>query len=379
MDRRTLLVGAASALAIGSLSSCTSTDRPKTALAPTAPAPTAPPAGASPAAPSKAAPSLRAAAAARGRYFGTAVQAATLGDRATRTALTRDSASITPEWAMKWDALAPSAGSYTFGEMDRIADFAGQNGLALRGHTLLWHKSVPQWAAGLIARTREWEHVHRHIEKVMTRYGNRVREWDVVNEPIEPSDGGSGLRNNQFMRAFGADYIEWAFWSAHRFAPNARKLVNEYGLEYGSAYEGQRRLALLRLLERLKSRNVPVDTVGLQAHLDLRKGALDRNGIYGLIRDIGGMGLKVVITELDVAEASTSLPVEQRDRLVADETRRYLDIVLEFGAVIGVNTWGLNDGHSWLRSQRSRHNRGLPYDTNWQAKPMHEAIRRAMA
>lgn len=375
MDRRTLLAGVSSVLAMGSLSSCTSTDRPKSALEPTAPpSPDPQPNGTS-----KVAPSLKAAAAARGRYFGTAVQAATLADRAIRATLARDSASITPEWAMKWDALAPAAGAYSFGEMDRIADFAGQNGLALRGHTLLWHKSVPRWAASLIAQTREWDHVDRHIERVMTRYGNRVREWDVVNEPIEPSDGGSGLRNNQFMRAFGPDYIEWAFWSAHRFAPNALKLVNEYGLEYGSAYEGQRRLTLLRLLDRLKSRNVPVDAVGLQAHLDLRKGALDRNGIYGLIRDISGMGLKVVVTELDVAEASTTLPLEQRDQMVADETRNYLDIVLEFGAVIGVNTWGLSDSHSWLRSQRGRHNRGLPYDANWRAKPMHEAIRQAMA
>lgn len=375
MRRRTLLTGGTSALAMGALSSCATTQRQPASTTPIAAASSGPARDPG----TGAVPSLRAAAAKGGRYFGTAVQAGMLSDRATRAAIARDSASVTPEWAMKWDALAPSQGNYTFGEMDRIADFAGQNGLALRGHTLLWHKSVPQWAANLIARTGEWAHVDAHIEKVVTRYGNRVREWDVVNEPIEPSHGGSGLRNNQFLRAFGPDYIEWAFWSAHKFAPNAQKLINEYGLEYGSSYEGQRRLTLLRLLERLKSRNVPIDAVGLQAHLDLRKGALDRNGIYGLVRDISGMGLKVVITELDVSEASTALPLEQRDRLVADETRRYLDIVLEFRAVIGVNTWGLNDDHSWLRGQRGRANRGLPYDANWQAKPMHEAIRRALA
>lgn len=370
MNRRSLIVAAAAALAVGELSSCTDVGRSRTAaLQPQ----TAPATG------SSTPPSLRAAASKRGRYFGTAVQSSFLSDSAMRAALIRDCASITPEWAMKWDALAPTDNSYAFTEMDRVADFAGRSGLALRGHTLLWHRSVPGWAASLVARTREWQHVHTHIEKVMTRYGSRIHEWDVVNEPIEPNDGGSGLRNNLFLRAFGPDYIEWALWSANGFAPNARKLVNEYGLEYNLPYEGQRRLALLRLLERLKARNVPIDAVGLQAHLDLRKGALYRDGIYGLVRDISQMGLKVVITELDVAEANTALPVEQRDQLVADEARRYLDIVLQFDSVVGVNTWGLNDGHSWLRSQRGRNNRGLPYDTDWQPKPMYEAIRAAMA
>ncbi len=374
MNRRAMIVGATAALAVGELSSCTTVDRTQTAsITP----PERPPA---PGAPSGSRSSLRAAASGGGRYFGTAVQAAALsGDGALRSTLTFDCGSITPEWAMKWDAVAPTPDGYNFGEMDRLADFAGRNGLALRGHTLLWHKSVPSWAASLISRTRQWQHVEAHLEKVMTRYGSRVREWDVVNEPIEPNDGGSGLRNSLFMRAFGPDYIEWAFWSAHKFAPNARKVINEYGLEYNLPYEGQRRLALLRLVARLKSRDVPVDTVGLQAHLDLRKGALYRDGIHGLIRDITAMGLKVVITELDVAEADTSLPVERRDSLVADETRRYLDIVLDFSSVIGVNTWGLSDSYSWLRSQRSRSNRGLPYDTDWQPKPMHEAIRTALA
>ena len=367
MNRRAVIVGAVAAIAVGELSSCTSRTHNVATVSPPQPAPGA--VGGPP-------PSLRAVASARGCYFGTAVQASMLGSSALRATLTRDCSSITPEWAMKWDALAP-AGGYAFGEMDRVADFAGRHGLAVRGHTLLWHKSVPGWAASLIARTQNWQHVDAHIGKVMSRYGSRVREWDVVNEPIEPHDG--GLRNNQFMRAFGADYIEWAFWSANNYAPNARKLINEYGLEYNLPYEGQRRLALLRLLERLKSRNVPIDAVGLQAHLDLRKGPLYQDGVYGLIRDISDMGLKVVVTELDVAEANTALPLAQRDQLVADETRRYLDVVLDFSSVIGINTWGLSDGYSWLRSQRSHTNRGLPYDADWQAKPMHEAIRTALA
>tara|TARA_R110002124_G_scaffold63350_31_gene173339 strand:+ start:13716 stop:14828 length:1113 start_codon:yes stop_codon:yes gene_type:complete len=370
LNRRDLIIGASAAIAAGELAACSAVDETHTAGISPQPMPKSSIQRTS---------GLSSAASRSGRYFGTAVQAAGLNDSGLRAALNRDCSSITPEWAMKWDALAPSAGSYRFDEMDRVADFAGRHGLALRGHTLLWHKSVPTWAAGLIARTREWQHVETHFQRVMTRYASRVREWDVINEPIEPNDNRSGLRNNQFLKAFGPDYIEWAFWSAHKFAPQARKMVNEYGLEYRSDYEGQRRLTLLRLLERLKKKGVPIDGVGLQAHLDLRKGALDHNGIYGMVRDITAMGLKVVVTELDVVEADTGLPLQQRDSLVADETRRYLDIVLQFPNVIGINTWGMNDGHSWLRAQRGRENRGLPYDSNWRAKAMRNSIHAALA
>jgi endo-1,4-beta-xylanase len=368
-----MIVGTAAALTASQMSSCTTVDRTQTGA--TGSGRTEPSPGT---AVRTTAPALRAAASSRGRYFGAAVQASKVLDSHYRSIVARDCASITPEWEMKWDALAPS-GSYAFGEMDRLADFAGRNGLALRGHTLLWHRSVPAWAARQIASTRDWSHVHEHIRKVMTRYGSRINEWDVINEPIEPNDGAGGLRNNQFLRAYGPDYIEWALYSAHEFAPRSLKMINEYGLEYNTDYEGQRRIVFLRLLERLRSRGVPMEAVGLQAHLDLRKGSIYRDGVYGLIREIAGMGLKVVITELDVAEASQSQSIEKRDMLVADETRRYLDVVLEFDNVIGVNTWGLNDTHSWLRTQRNAANRGLPYDGNWQPKPMHEAIVTAMA
>jgi len=376
VKRRNLIVGAAAALTVGQLVGCARVDRTETGSVTTSPdqAPARQPRPATPP-PVRA---LRSAASSRGLYFGAAIQAGTLGDSRLRSIVVRDCSTITPEWAMKWDALAPGR-TYNFSEMDQLASFAARNGLAMRGHTLLWHKSLPSWAASALASSRDWAIIDDHFSKVIGRYGNQVREWDVINEPIEPNHGGRGLRNNQFYKAFGEDYIERALESARARAPRARMVINEYGLEYNSGYEGQRRLSLLRLLERLRSRGAPVDTVGLQAHLDLRKGTVYADGIYGLMRDIRNMGLKVAITELDVAEANTGLSVERRDSLVADETRRYLDIVLQFNNVLGVSTWGLNDSHSWLRTQRSSANRGLPYDREWQAKPMHNAILTAFA
>jgi endo-1,4-beta-xylanase len=375
VKRRNLIAGATAALVLGQLAGCARVDRTQTG---SVTAPDRPPAGPAQPATSPSVRGLRSAASNRGLYFGAAIQSAALGDSRFRSNVVRDCSIITPEWAMKWDSLAPGR-TYNFGEMDQLASFAARNGLAMRGHTLLWHKSLPRWAAAALASSRDWALIEDHFSKVIGRYGNQVREWDVVNEPIEPEHGGNGLRQNQFYKAFGESYIQRALETARARAPRARMVINEYGLEYNSSYEGQRRLTLLRLLERLRSRGVPVDTVGLQAHLDLRKGKVYADGIYGLMRDIGNMGLKVAITELDVAEANTGLSIERRDSLVADETRRYLDIVLQFNNVLGVSTWGLSDSHSWLRTQRSAANRGLPYDRDWRAKPMHGAILTAFA
>lgn len=321
--------------------------------------------------------SLASAAQTNGRLFGSAVHSKMLraSDPGRQVTLLQCT-SVTPEWSLKWDRLMPQPGSYDFGDADKIADFARSHGKRMRGHTLLWHLGMPNWANALLAETREWQHVRNFFGAVMPRYGDIVDEWDVINEPIDVGFREDGLRHNQFMQAFGPDYIDWAFWSAHEVQPHARLFLNDYGLEYALSDEGSRRVLLLRLIERLLSRGVPLHGVGLQAHLDLRKGKIYADGVYGLLRDVSDFGLQVSITELDVREDDGFKSIEERDTRVADEVRRYLDIVLDFTAVKSVTTWGLSDRDSWLTySEGGRmDNRGLPYDRKWRRKQMRTAI-----
>ncbi|RIK87373.1 MAG: 1,4-beta-xylanase [Hyphomicrobiales bacterium] len=325
--------------------------------------------------------SLAQAAAASGRGFGAAVNAGTLRTRSHGyRAVLGQCSSVTPEWSLKWDRLCPRPGRYDFHEADRIADFARGQGKRMRGHTLLWHLGMPRWADALLADTREWGHVRSYFHTVMPRYADVVDEWDVVNEPVGTGIHADGLRGNQFLQAFGPDYIDWAFWTAREAAPRARLFINEYGLEYALPEEGRRRLALLRLTEGLLRRGVPVHGVGLQAHLDLRKGKIYADGVYGLLRDLSNFGLRISITELDVREGDRKMPLKARDAAVADEVRRYLDIALDFAAVRSISTWGLSDGDSWLayKADGRADNRGLPYDREWRRKPMRTAIETAL-
>jgi endo-1,4-beta-xylanase len=226
----------------------------------------------------------------------------------------------------------------------------------------------------------------------MPRFGDVISDWDVVNEPIEPSDGREdGLRANPFLQAFGAGYVGRALTEARIFAPRGRLMINEYGLEY--EIDAGRRRALLALLSRLKAEGVPLDGLGLQSHLDLRKGSISQPAISAFLRAVADLGLFVAITELDVKESDYVASARDRDRAVADEVRRYLDSVLSSAPVIGVSTWGITDQHSWLvvseadyarfagawrRGDGPGLNRGLPYDAGMARKPMYETIAEAL-
>ena len=119
----------------------------------------------------------------------------------------------------------------------------------------------------------------------------------------------------------------------------------------------------------------------MQAHLDLSKGPIDTVGLQEMTKALIDLGLDITVTELDVKESEAAAPTAARDQRVADETRRYLDVMLAFPQVRGVVTWGLTDKFSWLTEQvdariRTAHgvNRGLPYDDAYSPKPMYWAL-----
>lgn len=337
---------------------------------------------------------LAAAAARTGRIFGAAVRSGQLADPAIRQAILRDCAAVTPEIELKWNAVEPMRGRLSLAGVDDIVKFAAENGRTVRGHTLMWHRSTPAWAEQLLRSQRDWRLISRFFGSVMPRYGDVIRQWDVVNEPIDTGHRMDGLRQNVFLEAFGPDYIARALHEARRFAPAARLMINDYSLEYDSQVERDRRYLLLRLIERLRKSGAPLDGLGLQGHLDLRKGTIAAASIAAFLKEVAGMGLEIVVTELDVKESDYAAPVDVRDRMVADEVRRYLDVVLAEKGVSGVLTWGLGDRQSWLEISTDDYNRfptawakgggpglnrGLPYDAAMRPKPMYRAIEAAFA
>ena len=96
-----------------------------------------------------------------------------------------------------------------------------------------------------------------------------------------------------------------------------------------------------------------------------------------------GLGLAILLTELDVREAAAVPPdLAARDASVAARVDAVVGTALAEGCRT-VLTWGLSDKDSWLATdkdvarQDGNIHRGLPLDAEGRRKPMWLALARA--
>lgn len=305
----------------------------------------------------------------------------------------RDCQLLVPEFHGQWSAIEWIRGRPYYDNCDAIVDYSRLTGKAVRGHSLLWEQMTPDWARHALKETRDWSIIRSHFADLLVRYRGRIREWVVVNEMLDTESGDGFLRRNCFQRAFGNDYVARALELAHELDPSAKLMINDYSLTQSNPVDSARRTAMLRLVEQLKMRDIPLDIVGIQGHLELAKGPLASKEFAAFLAELAGMNVKIAITELDVLEAARDLPVKVRDRQVADEVERFLEVACNQPAVTSIVTWGLRDSDSWLQDREhetriaqsitpvdcERLNRGLPYDGHMRAKPMLRVIQRMVA
>ena len=325
--------------------------------------------------------SLKAHAALHGFLFGCAVNTRLLATDEAYAKLIRDQADIVvAENAMKWGPLRPTIDTYNFEQADALVAFAEKNHMKLRGHNLCWHRQLPTWfkAEATIANARGL--LKAHIQQVAGRYAGRMHSWDVVNEAILTTDGrADGLRDSPWLQLVGADYIEVAFQTARATDPQALLTYNDYGIEGEDDASESKRLAVLVLLRRLKARHVPIDAVGIQAHLTA--GHTYGAGLTRFIAAVRGLDLQVFLTEMDVNDKEWPSSEEIRDVAVADCYGSFLDIALSDAAVKAVLTWGITDRSTWLNSEGARKDglqeRCLPFNKNDAPKKAFFAVRKS--
>jgi endo-1,4-beta-xylanase len=293
---------------------------------------------------------------------------------------------LVPEWEFKWTAgnvtLRPDAENFDFTAADWIANFAATHNLLLRGHTLVWHESLPNWFKETVYRRNAGLLLKNHIQTVVTRYAGQIHSWDVVNEAIEPKDGrDDGLRITPWLDALGENYIDLAFRLTAAADPQALLVYNEYGLDYDNQEQEAKRTAVLKLLERLKSQGTPIHALGIQAHLSPGDNIFNPEKFRKFLSDVASLGLKILITEMDVVDKTLPVDINSRDRIVAGAYEDYLSVALDEKAVIAILTWGLSDRYTWITEFQPRPDlapvRPLPLDTQMQRKLAWNAIARA--
>jgi endo-1,4-beta-xylanase len=300
---------------------------------------------------------------------------------------------ISPENALKWESIHPQPNEYNFSLADKYVEFGEQNHMFIVGHNLVWHSQVPRWVFegknGKPANRKVLlKRMHDHIQTVVGRYKGRIGGWDVVNEALN-EDG--SLRQSQWRKIIGDDYIEKAFRYAHQADPQAQLYYNDYSLEN----EAKRRGAL-ELVRKLKAKGVPITGVGLQGHVSLDWPSAEQ--IDRTITEFGKLGVKVMITELDVdvlpsaahtADVSYNIAADPKlnpfanglpDSVQQTLAKRYAELFATYakhcGLVTRVTFWGVTDKDSWKNNfpVRGRTNYPLLFGRDDQPKPAFDAV-----
>lgn len=328
---------------------------------------------------------LKSHAAKAGMLFGFALDVRRVrSDAAYRTLVEQQCSIVVAENAMKWHGLRPAVDRYFFDDADLLVQFASERRIRMRGHNLCWHEALPDWFASQVTRENARQVLRDHIRTVAGRYAGRMHSWDVVNEAINVKDGRpDGLRNSPWLQLVGTDYIETAFRVARDADPTALLTYNDYGMESETSDAAQKRAAILLLLRRLKQRNVPIDAMGIQSHIQGGPQTSYGAGLQQFIRSCSDMGLEVFITEMDVNDRDLPPQIDTRDAAVAERYRSYLNLVLPSKSVTALLTWGASDAGTWLNSgDRARKDgtqqRPLLFDDHLRPKQAFAAVRAAL-
>ena len=311
--------------------------------------------------------------------YGSAVRAGVLtSDAAYRAAIIANCQLIVPEGEMKWPDIHPARDQYRFEKADALVDFARQNEIGIRGHTLAWYGGMPEWTNSITSRAEAEHELVDHIETVVSRYRGEIPSWDVVNEPLVdwPQDE-SSLRPSIWTKQLGPDYIPIALRAAAMADPDAQLVLNEYDVEYEGARFAARRKALVALLRSLRDRGVPLHAVGLQAHLFASR-SIDRDALQGFLGEIAALKLDVLVTELDVIDYELPGEISRRDAMVAAMADQFLGAVCDVIRPKAILTWGLTDRYTWVPTYFTRKdglpNRPLPLDADFKRKPLFDVV-----
>lgn len=330
--------------------------------------------------------SLRAAGAARNIIVGAAADPRHLGEAEYANTLADQFRQLEPENQMKFEVIHPRAGddrsAYDFAPADRLVEFANQHGMLVRGHCFVWYQQVPKWvtagAANHIYDTTALNAILRnHIATVAAHYSGTVWAWDVVNEAF--NENGS-LRSTIWYDTPGIGfagqhtaYIEQAFRWARAADPGARLFYNDYDAETSNAKSD----AIYAMAKDFRSRGVPLDGVGFQAHLNLKfNDANTLSSFAANLKRFSDLGMEIHITELDVALDSNNA---KNLAAQADLYGKLTSICLQTPTCRVLQTWGFTDKYSWIPGySKGKQGWALPYDTSYHAKPAYDGVLRSL-
>ena len=286
--------------------------------------------------------------------------------------------SMTAENDMKPEPTEPQEGQFNFENADRIANFARQNGIKLRGHCLMWHSQIGRWMYDDVTDKEVfYKRMKNHIQTIVSRYKDVIYCWDVVNEAISDDPNAQDpYRQSPMYKLCGDEFIAKAFQYAREADPNALLFYNDY-----STVDPHKRDRIYNMVKKMKDAGVPIDGIGMQGHYNIyfpTEELLDE-----AITKFKQVVKHIHVTELDIRvneEMGGQLQFSREGVTVTDSVKQHLAdqyarvfrVFRKHKDVIDcVTFWNLGDRDSWL----GQNNYPLPFDTEYKPKLAYEYIR----
>lgn len=312
---------------------------------------------------------------------GTTSSASAFFDNNTRQLITKEYNSYTAENEMKPDAIlgryaqtisvsqAKSMGYYipdgysestvpklNFSTVDSLLKTCYENGLSMRGHTLVWHSQTPDWFfrygynanSSYVDQNTMNKRVEFFIKTYMghvcsSQYSSVVYAWDVINEFLHASNSG-------WQKIYGnpspyADFIKQAFRYAYDTLSYFKQTdkVKLFYNDYNTYMEVD---DVIKLINNINSSGKICAGVGMQSHLttSFPSVAYYKNALSKFRQ----AGFEIQVTELDVGCSSEYTQAQY----YYDLMKAILEEKKAGANITALVFWGLCDNTSWRKNEK---------------------------
>ncbi len=301
---------------------------------------------------------------------------------------------ITKEEAEKLGYIIPdnyketSVPKLNFDRIDKILQIAYDNGLGLRGHTLLWHSQTPAWFFGIDYDADEdavdedtmdaridfyvstvMDHVMQKEKEIAGETGKIVYAWDVVNEYLHRGRAWSLNWTSVYGDMKGTpSYVKRAFERAYEMLEkyDATDKVTLFYNDYDTYFEVEDLLALVNFINEGEKAKI-CSGIGMQSHVDIKRPTIEEYG--AALEKFMAAGYEVQITELDFTinfdtdgtdkkdpsydyknegetiEEQAAFVKDFMEMVIAKQKNR--DKTVSPKGITGLTIWGLYDSISW--------------------------------
>lgn len=250
--------------------------------------------------------------------------------------------------AFYWKTLEPQQGkpryevesSYIFRRppTDPVVSFCESKGVLPKGHAIIYGMrrwGQPDWMPE--DRKAMEPFFEKHIQELANRYGERVKLWDVVNEPVDQANRG----------AMPDDYTYKTFkWAMQYFPSSVKFNINDIDIKCELPYVRR----YVEIARNMIDRGIRIDNVGAQMHIfDPKEASMIAKGsailtpekINNVIDCLREVGRPIHVSEVTVCAPDSTAVGKKIQSVIARNLYRYW---FSDPDITGITWWNVVDG-----------------------------------